>query len=441
MIVDLPYKYVPRGYQIPFWEAMASGYKRASLVWHRRSGKDKTALNFVIAQSQLRVGTYFYFLPTYRQGKKIIWDGMDRGGFKFLDHIPLELIAPNGKNETEMQIELHNGSIIQLVGAENIDSIVGTNPVGVVYSEYSLIPKRAWDLVRPILRENGGWALFIFTPRGKNHAFDLHTTAQRRPTWFAQTLTVEDTYDEKGLRLVSEADIAEERADGMDEELVQQEFFCSFTGSMQGAYFSTQMESVHQLGHIGDFPHDPSKLVHTAWDFGIEDAMSIWSFQLSDGYPTFIDYWESTNVAVVDAIRMLREKKYDLGTHLAPHDVMKRDQWSGTRMKDSAEKVHFDFVKVPKLRFQEGIDAARILVPKCRFDEHGCTDGINSMRSYRKKWDELGMVFSKQPVHDWASHGADAFRIAATGMDLVIDYNVHDLAGQTSADTAFDPYE
>lgn len=438
--IALPYNYTPRRYQEPFWKAMTGGIKRAALVWHRRSGKDKTALNFTATQSQFRVGTYYYFLPTYRQGKKIIWDGIDRDGFKFLDHIPKELIAPNGKNETEMQLELKNGAIIQLIGAENIDSIVGTNPVGVVYSEYSLIPKRAWDLVRPILRENGGWAVFIFTPRGKNHAFELYQTACREEDWFAQVLTIEDTYDEAGRRIITEEDIEQERREGMDEELIQQEYFCSFTGSLRGAYYSRQIEALEAAkGRIGEHPHDPAKLVHTAWDFGIKDAMAIWSFQMDQGYPVFIDYWEESGVSIADAIRLLRAKGYDLGTHLAPHDVMKRDPFTGETMKDSAFRLNFEFTRVPKLGLQDGINAARMLLPKCKFDGRACGEGLNALKSYRKKWDEALMVFSKTPVHDWASNGADAFRIAATGLDLVLDFHVED-AQQVSADSEFDPY-
>lgn len=218
--VTIPFKYTPRPYQLPFLRAMDSGIKRAAITWHRRSGKDKTTWNYTIKRATQEVGTYFYFLPTYTQAKKVIWDGMDKDGFRFLDHIPKELLA--SKNETEMRIELKNGSIIQLVGADNIDRIVGTNPIGVVFSEYSIMKPTVWDLIRPILTENGGWAIFIFTPRGKNHAWKLMMQAQGdSDKWFAQILTVKETNAISKEALESEAK-------EMPQDLFNQEFNCEF---------------------------------------------------------------------------------------------------------------------------------------------------------------------------------------------------------------------
>ena len=178
MTITLPHNFKPRKYQLPFLKAWDSGIKRFILVWHRRSGKDKTVFANLVKKMFERVGTYFYFLPTYTQAKKVIWTGADKDGFRFLDHIPKELIKGE-INETEMRVELipppghTSGSIIQLVGADNIDRIVGTNPIGVVFSEYSLMKPKVWEYIRPILAENGGWAVFVFTPRGMNHAWNL----------------------------------------------------------------------------------------------------------------------------------------------------------------------------------------------------------------------------------------------------------------------------
>lgn len=167
-----------------------------------------------------RVGTYFYVLPTYTQSKKVIWDGIDKDGFRFLNHIPPEIIK--GKpNETEMRIDLVNGSAIQLIGAENIDRIVGTNPVGVVFSEYSLMKPTVWDFIRPILAENGGWAVFIFTPRGQNHAYKLLQQANESPEWFSQVLTVKDT------GAISPEVVEQERKE-MPQALFEQEYYCKF---------------------------------------------------------------------------------------------------------------------------------------------------------------------------------------------------------------------
>ncbi len=162
--IRFPYKFTPRPYQMGMFQALNSGFKRIVAIWHRRAGKDKSLMNLLATQAAQRRGSYFYFFPTYQQGRKIIWDGMDRDGFPFIEHIPRELVKT--KNSSEMKVVMTSGSIIQVVGTDNIDSIVGTNPIGCVFSEYSLQDPRGWDYIRPILRENGGWSAFNYTPRG-----------------------------------------------------------------------------------------------------------------------------------------------------------------------------------------------------------------------------------------------------------------------------------
>lgn len=198
---------------------MDQGTKRAVIVWHRRSGKDKTVLQVVIKKMLERVGTYFYIFPTYSQGKKALWDGIDRDGFKLMDHFPEALVVK--KNESDMKIELFNGSIFQIIGSDNIDRVVGTNPVGVVFSEFPVGKASAWDFIRPILAENGGFAIFDFTPRGMNHGWKILQQAKATPGWFWQVLTAEDT------EVLSPQVLAEEKA-SMPEDLYFQEYFCKF---------------------------------------------------------------------------------------------------------------------------------------------------------------------------------------------------------------------
>ena len=182
---------------------------------------------------------YFYFLPEYAQGKRIIWDGMDFDGFPFMKHFPKEILA--GKpNNSEMKQRLVNGSIFQVVGSDNIDSIVGTNPIGCVFSEYAVGDPQGWDFIRPILKENKGWALFPYTPRGKTHGYDLYNMAKGNPDWFCQLLDVGDT------GVYTEAEIQEERDAGMDEELIQQEYYCSFNSPMHGSYYGKQIDLEHR---------------------------------------------------------------------------------------------------------------------------------------------------------------------------------------------------
>lgn len=227
--ITIPYQYQPRKYQKEALAALDSGFTRGIWVWHRRSGKDKTAFGAVVpSRAFTRIGTYFYILPTYSQAKKVIWDGIDKDGNRFLDHIPKEVIK--SLNETDMQIELINGSIIQLIGADNIDRIVGTNPIGVVFSEYSLMKPGVWEFIRPILAENGGWALFIFTPRGMNHAWKLLQVALANPTeWYVSILNVEDT------QAIDSAVLAQERTE-MPQVLYDQEYNVKFIESASAVF-------------------------------------------------------------------------------------------------------------------------------------------------------------------------------------------------------------
>lgn len=227
MEITLPHKFSPRPYQIPILKAWDSGIKRLFWVAHRRSGKDKTIFANLPKKMMERVGTYYYFLPTYAQAKKVIWTGADKSGFKFLDHFPKEIVK--NINQSDMIIELINGSILQMVGADNIDRIVGTNPIGVVFSEYSLMKQDVWNFISPILRENEGWAIFIMTPRGTNHAWDLMNTIKTDPKWFVQTLTVEDT------KALSREDL-EEAKNEMPQDLFKQEYYCVFIDNGLGFF-------------------------------------------------------------------------------------------------------------------------------------------------------------------------------------------------------------
>ena len=408
MDIPIPYKFTPREYQKPLINAMATGIKRAVCVWHRRAGKDKTAINYVVKEMLKRVGIYYYFLPTYQQGKKVIWDGIDGSGFKTMDHFPKEIIKK--KNEAEMKIELKNGSIFQMVGTDNYDAIRGTNPVGTVFSEYSFQDPMVWDLIRPILRENGGFAIFVYTPYGENHGFDLYSMASTNKNWFCEKLTIEDT------GVVSQEDIEVERAEGMSEEMIQQEYYCSFGGMMQGAYYANQYQEALESGRITNVPYQKDIPVETWWDLGVSDATSIWFSQGVGREFHIIDYLEESGEGLPYYIEQLQKKGYVYGQHNAPHDIKVRDFGSGLSRIEVARKLGVNFALVPKVSIQDGINAARVIFNQCYFDSGKCADGLRALRNYHKSYDNKRKVFSNHPDHDWSSNGADAFRYMALGI-------------------------
>lgn len=254
MEVTIPHNFTPRPYQLPLLRAMDSGTRRACILWHRRAGKDKCALNLTIKKMFERVGVYYHCLPSYNQGRKVLWDGRGADGVKFLDHFPPEIVAK--KNSVEMKIELVNGSVWQIIGADNYDSVVGANPVGIVFSEYAISDRypQAWDYFRPMLTENGGWAIFIYTPRGRNHGFERYKLALQNPSWFTQILTVDDT------KAIRPEEIDQDRRDGMSEDMIQQEYYCSFLASTEAVLIAPMLIEEAKRRDVSAYSNAPRVL-------------------------------------------------------------------------------------------------------------------------------------------------------------------------------------
>ena len=412
MEITIPYKYTPREYQLPLLDALDSGYKRAVAVWHRRAGKDLTVLNFMIKKMVEQVGVYYYFFPTYALGKKIIWDGIDKHGVSFLSHFPKEYI--DGKpNASELKIKLKNGSIFQIIGTDKYDLIRGTNPIGCVFSEYSYQNPIVWDVIRPILRENKGWAVFVYTPQGHNHGYTLYEMARRNPKWFCQGLSINDTHLEDGSFVITPEDIEEERAEGMDEDLIQQEYYISFEGSLSGSYYGKWLTRAEKEGRIGNVPYEEGLKVHTAWDLGIGDATAIWFYQKHGMEIRLIDYYETSGEGLLHYAQVLQSKPYVYGEHYAPFDIEVRELGSGKSRLEVARELGINFRVVKAFPVEEGIDTVRRLFSRIWMDELKCRQGLNALKSYRKEYDEKKKEFKQRPYHDWSSHGADALKYLA----------------------------
>lgn len=407
--IQVPVDWAPRPYQLPMWKYLENGGKRAVAIWHRRAGKDATSLNFTVVQAVQEPGLYWHLLPTYNQGRKIVWDGRTKEGKPFLDAWPPELIT--SVNSTEMKIELSNGSIWQVVGTDNVDRLVGANPRGCVFSEYSLQDPRAWDYIRPILAENGGWAIFIYTPRGRNHGYDLYNMAKSNPDWHCELLTTEQT------GVLTDKIIEDERKAGMPEEMIQQEFFCSFDAGLVGAYYSQQMGYLLAEKRITKVPYDPALEVHTAWDIGIADSVAIGFVQVYGEEIRMIDYYENSGEGMLHYLKVLRDKPYLYGKHFGPHDLAVREFTSGKSRLEVAAALGLKFTVIPRIGVDDGIEAVRNMLPKTYWDEGKCGRWIEALRQYKKVWDDKKKAFSSQPLHDWTSHAADMTRMLALGLN------------------------
>ena len=411
--LTIPYNFQPRKYQIPLFKAFDSGVKRGVCVWHRRAGKDKCGLNVFIREMFKRKGQYYHLFPTARQARKAIWDGIDRDGLKVMDHFPKEVIA--SKNETDMKITLTNGSIYQLVGTDmGLDWLVGTNPVGLLFSEYPIMSPKAWDFLRPIIRENDGIALFVYTPRGQNHGHRMYEMAQNNDQWFCSKLTVEDTCrdsdGEDGSRVVSAEDLEEERREGMDEQMIQQEYYCSFHAAIPGAYFAKEMTRMETDGRIGRVPWEPKLRTSTYWDLGIDDSMSVVFAQQHGQEVRIIDYYEASGEGLPHFISEIKSKPYSYDSHNAPWDIEVRELTTGKTRRETARSLGINFRVGKKVnKKEEAIEQARQLLSRCWMDRRKCEKLIAALRNYHKEYDDKNQVFKARPVHNWASHGADSF--------------------------------
>ena len=368
------------------------------MIAPRRCGKDLGAWDIVIRFALEHICVIYYCFPTFALARKVMWDNLTIDGKRILDFIPEEIIE--SKNEQQMRIKLRNGSVIQFIGSDNYNStLVGTNPKMIVFSEYALQDPMAYQFARPILAANGGVALFISTPRGKNHMWELYQIAKQSPEWFVYKLTIEDTN-----HLSEEAWESEKR--GNSEDFIQQEYYCSFELGIEGTVYGKYIDKLKLKGQIGCVPWESSALVHTAWDIG-NDMTSIVFFQTIGQVVRVIDYYEKTNKNLAWFVAVLKDKPYMYGKHFFPHD-MSVTEWGGpriTRLDKARELGLKDCSLVANVGLEDGIEHVRASFNNIWIDEKNCAQLIKCLENYRRVLDEKTRMYGTKPLHDWSSHG------------------------------------
>ena len=412
--LTIPYHFTPRDYQLPIFEAIDSWIKRIIMVRHRRAWKDKACFNVIVKKAMETVWIYYYVFPTYSQGKKAARDGIDKDGRKTINHIPQEVVKR--KNDTEMKVELINGSIIQIVWSDNVDSIVWTNPIWIVFSEYSLQTPAVRDFLRPILAENGGRAIFNFTPRWDNHAKELLDMAKENKDWMVSIQTVDDT---KAIDPeVLEAERREIIQKNGSDAIFQQEYYCSFDAWINGSYYAEILTNLENQGRRTTVPYDPALDVFTVWDLWINDSTAIWFWQRIGKEIRVIDYYENNGEGLSHYVSILKEKWYRYWTIRLPHDAQARSLQTWKTVEEKMYEYGFNDIQiVPKLSVLDGINSARAILPYCYFDREKTERGRKCLKNYHKELDEKRQAF-KWPEHDWSSHGSDAFRYLAVVNEL-----------------------
>lgn len=377
------------------------------------SGKDLTAFNVCIRQCLARVCVVYYIFPTFAQAKRVIWDSITIDGKMVMDYIPPELIT--SKNSQEMKIRFVNGSLLQLVGSNDFDNLMGTNPYGAVFSEYSLQDPRAWQYISPILAASDGWALFLSTPRGKsNHLYPLYELAQEADNWKCIKLTLDDTHH------ISEGAMAIERRE-KSEEIILQEYYTSFDTGQDGSYYGNYIDKMELNGQIGAVPWEPAFPVYTSWDLGVRDSTVILFFQVTKtGTVRIIDTYCNNSKGMEHYVSVIDEKPYKYAKHFAPHDIAVRDFSTGMTRLDKARDLGLIFeVKndrgqlksaVPNVSIMDGIEAVRSTLPRIWIDSDRCRELVYALSDYHKEWDPKLRLYKNHPKHDHSSHWADAFR-------------------------------
>jgi phage terminase large subunit len=383
-------------------------------------------------------------LPEAAQARKAIWTAINphTGKLRIDEAFPLEI--RESTHQQEMMIKFRCGSTWQVVGSDNFNSLIGSPPIGIVFSEYSVANPLSWAYLRPILRENGGWALFIYTSRGRNHGATMYFGAKDDPKWFAQLLTVDDTGVLTPEQLAEElTEYKREYGDEAGQALFDQEYYCSFDSAILGAVYGSIVRKLEQKGQIKTVPFDPALPVHTAWDVGFDDLTAIWFWQICFGEIRLIDYHQNSQqdthyyceqarglrlIRGVDGLPVLKDgkpqwsdetipeaahrKAYSFGRHWVPHDAANKLMAAGGRsIVNQAWDVGMKMSIIPATSQQNSIEAARATLPKCWIDEKRCEMGISALRSYHFPFNEETKNFDSKPKHDWSSHACDAFEI------------------------------
>lgn len=405
------YEFRVRWYQRPFHEALVTQKKKRLIeIAHRRWGKDEIVLNGFRELSQRRVGTYWHCFPEYAQARKAIWNGINgHTGKRRID----EAFPPEIRkriNDNDMFIETVWGSTWQLLGSDRYDATVGSGPVGIAYSEWALCNPAAWAYHKPMIEESGGTAAFITTPRGNNHAKTMYERAKGNDHWFAELSSVLDT------GALTTEQLAESLAEYQDlygadlgRAMFEQEYYCSFSGAMIGAYWGAEMAKAERDGRISVVPVDYNQPIHTAWDLGKAVNNPIWCFQVIAGRLRIVDFYRPESDDLSDWIKWLDDKGYH-GDDYVPDDVMdfiwgaKHTRWDLLKQKGRKPKL------VKRIAVADGIHAGREAIKVAEFDAGRCELGIEGLKNYRREWDDELKTFRENPVKDWAEHIGSSWR-------------------------------
>jgi hypothetical protein len=400
--IDLGYR--PRPPQLEIHDAVNTN-RFTVVVAHRRMGKTVSAILHLIdaAINNEQVNPrYAYIAPTYAQAKRVAFDYL------------VEYTRPLGAkvNIAELRVDFL-GRRISLYGSENGDSLRGQYFDGVVLDEIGDQNPKIWnEIIRPALADRKGWCLFIGTPKGNNHFADFKERAQKTDGWQFLEFKASET------GILDHQELAAAKAE-MGEDKYRQEFECSFDAPVEGAYYGQLLNEADEQNRVTTIPKDNLARIVCSWDLGVSDSTCIWVAQIVGKEVQLIDATENHGVGLDYYVSWLRERGYDKGQQILPHDVRVREMSTGKSRQEVLMEAGLDVTIAPSLSVADGIQAVRRLLPRCWFDKEGTKQGLSALRNYRRVFDEKRNVFFDTPLHDWASHYADSFRYMAIGLNEV----------------------
>lgn len=439
--IELPHIYEARDYQEDFWDAFhgegkyeGKDFKIFVKVWHRRAGKDLTDWNAAIERTAEEPMTCKYAFPTNDMARDNLWESYTNAGLRFTEFVPLPLRVrrnkgDDGLNDSLKRIEFITGGSLRVISVHKPGRARGGNSKLFVLSEFQAMDPIIIDIIMPIIEANGGTLLINMTANGDSAAKGMMEAWEADPDVWTSTLTVNDTEvfnDEQMVRIrrqTVERFIARGQGEEEGNAFVDQEYYCSWDSPVIGSYFGSAMRRADDEGRLTKVPHESQLPVQTWWDLGVDDSMSIWFVQLFNREIRLIDYYESSGEGFAHYARVLkgqhegleRMKYYDYDKHFAPHDIKVRNMGEDARTRlEVARSVGIKFTPVKRVAYKEdGIEAIRTILSRCWFDVEKCKRGIGALKGYSKVWNEKMMIYDDKPLHDWTSHGVDAFQTGA----------------------------
>jgi phage terminase large subunit len=380
---------------------------RIVAVVHRRAGKSLGLMwrGFKRALTEPKpLPRVVHILPYSVMWKRTgLWDQ----AMQAADAVPGAKISKG-----DMAIRFANGGIWQAGGADNPDSWRGGYADECIIDEFDDTPRSMVALViEPMLADRDGTLVRSGTPKGRGllqAAFDRAATSETYSRYLL---------DYRATGALPDAAI-ERLRDEMSTEEFAQELECSFESPNSGSYFGRWMDAAQREGRITRVLYDPALPVFTSWDLGIDDAGSVWFFQISPrGEWRWLAYHEDSGVGLDEYARIVLAKPYVYRKHLLPHDVEVRElTMQGRSRRQYLLGLGIRPIQVvPASNPADRVAAVRAILPKSYFDAEGCAAGIKALRGYRRQWNEKLGVWRAEPVHDDASHGADAAGVGVQG--------------------------